>query len=416
MNRASFIARRYRRERLFCAAGVGATVVALLFLVGLFAGIAALGWRGLLAAEMRLAVHLDEERLGPADKRNPLKYQALLRDQLRAEYPDLAASRAGRKELNALLSFGASVELHELAQDRPELLGTTVELWLPASSKAEAYLKGAPHAAREADPRILSDAQLDVLDTLVEAGRARTTFNSRFFTSADSRDPELAGIAGAAAGSFFALLVTFIISFPLAIGAAIFLELFASRNRFFTLIEININNLAAVPSVIFGLLGLGVFINIFGVPRSTPLVGGMCLSLMTLPTMVIAARSALGAVPPNLLEAAVALGATRMQGTLHHVLPMAMPGILTGAIIGMAGALGETAPLILIGMIVFLTEIPTSALDAATSLPAQIFLWADSPERGFVERVAMAIMTLLVFLVLMNAAAVALRSRLEIRQ
>ena len=415
MSRRESIARRYRRQRAFAAAGIAATAVALLFLAGLFAGVAALGWRGFMAAEMRLSVDLAADGLGDPAGRNPLVFERLIRRSLHERFPELAATRSDRRQLNELASFGAAVQLHEMLQQRPGLAGTVQQLWLPVSSQAEAYLKGAPHAARQQANRVLSDAQLDVLDDLTAAGDARLVFNTRFFSNPDSRDPELAGIAGAAAGSFFTILITFLISFPIGVGAAIFLELFARRNRLFTMIEININNLAAVPSVIFGLLGLGVFINIFGVPRSTPLAGGLVLSLMTLPTIVIASRSAIGAVPANTLEAAIGLGATKMQGTLHHVLPSAMPGIITGSIIGMAQALGETAPLILIGMIVFLTEIPDSALAASTSLPAQIFLWADSPERGFVERVAMAILTLLGFLALMNYAAAWLRNRLEVR-
>ena len=237
----------------------------------------------------------------------------------------------------------------------------------------------------------------------------------RFFTAADSRNPELAGIGGALRGSLFTLMLTFLFSFPLAIFAAVYLEMFAPRNRWFDFLEININNLAAVPSVIFGLLGLAVFINIFNLPRSSSLVGGLVLSLMTLPTMIIAARAALKSAPPSLLAAALSLGATKMQGVFHHVLPAAMPGMLTGAIIGMAQALGETAPLLMIGMVAFIAEAPDGIAEAATALPVQIFLWADSPERGFAEKTASAIVALLFFLVIMNAAAVWLRRRLEIK-
>ncbi|MCY4325104.1 MAG: DUF3333 domain-containing protein, partial [Betaproteobacteria bacterium] len=241
MNRQENIARRYRRQRVFVASGIGATALALLFLVGLFAGVVALGWRGFMAAEMRLTIDLDVDRLGDPASRNPLVFEKLIRESLRSRFPDLATSRANRKMLDELVSFGAAVQLHEMVKADPQLAGTVGEFWLPTSSKAEAYLKGSPHAAREVERRALADAQLDVLDALVASGDARVVFNTRFFTNADSRDPELAGIAGAVAGSFFTILITFLISFPLGVGAAIFLELFASRSRFFTIVEININ-------------------------------------------------------------------------------------------------------------------------------------------------------------------------------
>jgi phosphate transport system permease protein len=241
-------------------------------------------------------------------------------------------------------------------------------------------------------------------------------FDRGFFTQGDSRDPVMAGIAAAAVGSFWAMLVTLLISFPLGVATAIYLEEFAPRNnRFVDLIEVNINNLAAVPSIVFGLLGLAVFLNFFGLPRSAPLVGGLILALMTLPVIIIAARASIQSVPSSVREGAYGLGATRMQVIQHHVLPMAFPGILTGTIIGMARALGETAPLLMIGMVAFIVDIPDGALDPATALPVQVYLWADSPERGFVEKTSAAIMVLLVFLIAMNSVAVWLRRRWELR-
>ena len=223
----------------------------------------------------------------------------------------------------------------------------------------------------------------------------------------------MAGIKGAILGSFYTLLVTLALSFPVAVAAAIYLEEFAPKNRFIDFIEININNLAAVPSIVFGLLGLAVFINFFSMPRSAPIVGGIVLSLMTLPTIIIASRSAIKAVPPSLREAALGLGASKMQTVFHHVLPAALPGILTGTIIGMAQALGETAPLLMIGMVAFIVDIPQSVTDPSTVLPIQVFLWADSPERGFLEKTSAAIMVLLFFLVAMNAIAIYLRKKFE---
>ncbi|MFB0952856.1 MAG: phosphate ABC transporter permease PstA, partial [Rhodospirillales bacterium] len=248
-----------------------------------------------------------------------------------------------------------------------------------------------------------------------ERGRITTSFNTTFFTSADSREPELAGIWGAVSGSFFTMIVTLLLSFPIGVAAAVYLEEFAPKNRITQIIEVNINNLAAVPSIVYGLLGLAVFINFFGLPRSAPLVGGLVLALMTLPTIIIASRVALKAVPPSIREAALGLGASRMQVVSHHVLPLAMPGILTGTIIGMAQALGETAPLLMIGMVAFIVDIPGGITDPATVLPVQVYLWADSPERAFVARTSAAIMVLLAFLIVMNALAVLLRKKFERR-
>ena len=240
-------------------------------------------------------------------------------------------------------------------------------------------------------------------------------FNTRFFTSGDSRDPELSGIWGATVGSFFMLVVTLVLSFPLGVATAVYLEEFAPKNRWIDLIEVNINNLAAVPSIVFGLLGLALFINLFGLPRSAPLVGGLVLTLMTLPVIIIAARAALTSVPPSIREAALGVGASKMQVVAHHVLPLALPGMLTGTIIGMARALGESAPLLMIGMVAFIVDIPAGPLDPATALPVQVYLWADSPERAFVERTSAAILVLLAFLLLMNALAIVLRKRFERR-
>ena len=261
----------------------------------------------------------------------------------------------------------------------------------------------------------LNEKQVAWVEVLREKGLVDHAFNSTFFTSGDSREPEQAGVAGAVMGSFYTLLVTLALSFPIGVAAAVYLEEFAPRNRLSDLIEVNINNLAAVPSVVFGLLGLAVFINFFGLPRSVPLVGGLVLTLMTLPTIIIASRSALKAVPPSIREAALGLGASKTQMVFHHVLPLAMPGMLTGTIIGMAQALGETAPLLMIGMVAFIVDVPGGGLDSATALPVQIFLWADSPERAFTERTSAAILVLLAFLILMNLFAVWLRRRFERR-
>jgi phosphate transport system permease protein len=261
--------------------------------------------------------------------------------------------------------------------------------------------------------RRVTDRTIGWVRQLQEKDVVDKKFNTIFFTHGDSREPEQSGIAGALAGSFFTLIVTLLLSFPIGVGAAIYLEEFAPKNKWTDLIEVNINNLAAVPSIVFGLLGLAVFINYFGLPRSAPLVGGLVLTLMTLPTIIIASRAALKSVPPSIREAALGMGASRMQAMFHHILPLALPGMLTGTIIGMAQALGETAPLLMIGMVAFIVDIPQGFTDNATVLPVQIYLWADSPERAFVERTSAAIMVLLGFLISMNALAVLLRKKFE---
>jgi len=263
--------------------------------------------------------------------------------------------------------------------------------------------------------RKVNDRELVYVDHLNEQGLVDRRFNSLFFTSGASREPEMAGILGAVLGSFFTMLVTLLMSFPLGVSAAIYLEEFAPRNRWTDLIEVNINNLAAVPSIVFGLLGLAVFLNFFSLPRSAPLVGGMVLALMTLPTIIIASRAALKAVPPSIREAALGIGASRIQTVFHHVLPLAMPGVMTGTIIGMAQALGETAPLLMIGMVAFIVDIPAGFLDPATVLPVQIYMWADFPEQAFQQKTAAAILVLLGFLIVMNAIAVLMRKRFERR-
>ena len=292
------------------------------------------------------------------------------------------------------------------------MLNSTQRLWVLADDDIDTYYKSLssePYAER------MTEQQLEWVQSFVDSGDIKTVFNTRFFTDGDSSEPEMAGIRGAVLGSLLTLLVTLALSFPVGVAAAIYLEEYAPSNRLTDFVEVNINNLAAVPSIIFGLLGLAIFINVFEMPRSIPLVGGMVLTLMTLPTIIISSRAAIKAVPPSIREAALGIGASKMQMILHHVLPLAMPGMLTGAIIGMAQALGETAPLLMIGMVAFIMDIPGSITDPATVMPVQIFLWSDSPERAFVEKTSAAIMVLLMFLMFMNALAVLLRKRLERR-
>lgn len=321
--------------------------------------------------------------------------------------------RRGADTSDSLLAPDAGDALKAYVEANPDAIGKTVQVKVPLASDYDAIFKGEVPMAT--NPRFASAEQVAAFNSLEIRGLISTPFNWELFVNSDSRFPEQAGLAGAIVGSFYTLLVCFLISFPMGIAAAIYLEEFAPTNRLTDLIEVNINNLAAVPSVVFGLLGLAVFLGFFGLPRSAPLVGGMVLSLMTLPTIIIATRAALKAVPPSIREAALGVGASKHQVILHHVLPFAMPGILTGTIIGLAQALGETAPLLLIGMNAFITSAPGGVLEPATALPTQIFSWADSPERGFVSRTSAAILVLLGFLVAMNAIAIFLRQRFELK-
>jgi phosphate transport system permease protein len=341
-------------------------------------------------------------------------YDALVKAALRAAFPDVT-SRRDRRALNRLVSSNAGFDLRRMVLDDPSLIGATKPIWLPSSGDIDVYVKGNISADGPESERRIKDKEIAWVKALQERGSLEQKFNTRFFTGGDSRNPEVAGIWGAVVGSFFTLLVTLALAFPLGVMAAVYLEEFAPKNRWTDLVEVNINNLAAVPSIVFGLLGLAVFLNFFHLPRSAPLVGGMVLALMTLPTIIIASRAALKAVPPSIREAALGIGASKVQTVTHHVLPLAMPGMLTGTIIGMAQALGETAPLLMIGMVAFIVDVPSGPLDPATVLPVQVYLWADSPERAFVEKTSAAIMVLLAFLICMNLLAILLRKRFERR-
>ena len=411
--------KRYRREKRFRAYGVLSVFLGIGFLAVLLISIILNGYTAFRQTHILLDVELSESVIDPSGNRQSrdlsrANYQSLIRDSLLGLFPD-AIDRRERRALNRLLSPGASYLLREVVMEDPELIGTKISMWFPADDEVDMLIKGRVDEEQPEKSRRVKDNQIAWVNDLQDQGRVRKKFNSAFFTSGDSREPELAGIWGATKGSFFMLLVTLLLSFPLGVASAIYLEEFAPRNRWIDLIEVNINNLAAVPSIVFGLLGLAVFINFFGLPRSAPLVGGLVLTLMTLPVVIIASRSALKSVPPSIREAALGLGASQMQTVLHHVMPLALPGMLTGAILGMARALGESAPLLMIGMVAFIVDIPQTPLDPASALPVQIYLWADSPERAFVERTSAAIIVLLLFLLLMNLAAVLLRRRFEKR-
>ena len=411
--------RRYRAELRFRIYGFAAAMSGLLFVGFLFLSIISTGYTAFVQTYVRIDVRFDSELIDPEGKRNieSLRagdYAGVLKQALRAKFPQVEG-RPALRQLYGLLSGGAEFDLRDLVLADPRLIGQTRELWLMASDDIDQLVKGKTDRTLPEDQRGVSDQELGWLDALTAEHRVERRFNRVFFSAGDSREPEQAGVLGAVVGSFLTLAVTLLLSFPIGVAAAVYLEEFAPANRFTDLIEVNINNLAAVPSIVFGLLGLAVFIQFFGVPRSAPLVGGLVLTLMTLPTIIIASRAAIKAVPPSIREAALGMGASQVQVVAHHVLPLAMPGMLTGAIIGMARALGESAPLLMIGMVAFIADIPGGLTDPATVLPVQVFLWADSPERAFLERTSGAIMVLLAFLLVMNAAAVILRQKFERR-
>lgn len=417
------IRRRYRKEKIFKAVGLAGLMSGILALAVLVISIFSIGMSGFQETRLKLDIYMDPALIGNLKDLTPeerierirnTSHSTLIRNSLRLKFPDVK-KRRDVFNLLRLTSAGARDQIrHALLQDH-NIVGKTVSMNILASSNVDMFIKGQISRETNQSERKISDQQIIWLDQLSKEGRVIEGFNWGFLTSGDSREPEIAGIWGAVAGSFLTLLVTLAIAFPIGVASAIYLEEFAPHNRWTDLIEININNLAAVPSIIFGLLGLAIFLNIFHLPRSAPLVGGLTLALMTLPTIIITSRAAIRAVPPSIRDAAIGMGASPVQVQLHHVLPLSMPGIMTGTIIGMAQALGETAPLLMIGMVAFIVDIPHGVLDAATALPVQIFLWADSPERGFMEKTAAAIIVLLFFLVMMNGLAIWMRHKFEKR-
>lgn len=403
--------KRKRAERRFQLYGRCAIGFALLGLVLLLSTIIGRGWQGFESAQIRLELTLHKEQFGDNDTEwRHADVAPLLKAALLARFPEVKDRRAIH-ELVGLLSSGAVFEVRNQVLDHPETLGTRVTLWFTASDTIDRAMK-----TRGSSPNLrVTDRQRGWLDTLNAAGDVRMTWNPYFFSTGDSREPELAGFMGSVVGSLFTLLACMLTALPIGVMAAIFLEEFAERSMVTEWIEISINNLAAVPSIVFGLLGLAVYLNLFGLPRSAPLVGGLTLALMILPTIIITTRASLRAVPDSIRDAARGLGATPLQVVMHHSFPLAIPGIMTGAILGLARAMGETAPLLMIGMVAFIVDIPRGMSDAAISMPVQIYLWATSPEQGFVEKTAAGIMVLLVLLVTLNSAAIYLRRRFEHR-
>lgn len=416
----STLAKRYAREKRFRAYGFLSIALSILFLAILLLDIFSKGLPAFTSTYIKLDVNIDPAVLGVEANPTPeqlkaANYSKVIQNSLETLFPGVEERRE-KRALKALVSDDAQYDLRNRVMADPTLLGKTESMWFLADDEIDVFHKGGiDRNTPEADRRI-KDFQLVWLDKLAAENRIESKFNTILFTRGDSREPEQAGILSALIGSFYVMLVTLALSFPIGVAAAIYLEEFAPKNNVWVdMIEVNINNLAAVPSIVFGLLGLAVFIQFFGAPRSAPLTGGLVLTLMTLPTIIIAARAALRAVPPSIREGALGLGASKTQTVFQNVLPLAMPGILTGTIIGMAQALGETAPLLLIGMVAFIMDIPSSVTSPAAALPVQIFLWSDSPERAFIERTSAAIIVLLAFLILMNLLAVILRKKFERR-
>lgn len=414
------LGKRYAREKRFRAYGMISISLSLLFLVLLMFNIFSKGLPAFSSTYIKLDVVLDAQTLGVTPDATPeqlrtANYNGVIQNSLQTLLPGVT-DRKEKKALKSLVSGDAQYELQRRVVADPKLIGTNQSVWVLAKDEIDMFNKGyVDRNAPEADRRI-KDFQLAWLDKLAAENRIERQFNTTFFTRGDSREPEQAGILSALMGSIYTMSLTLLFAFPLGVMAAIYLEEFAPKNNVWVdFIEVNINNLAAVPSIIFGLLGLAIFIQVFGMPRSSPLIGSFVLTLMILPTIIIASRAALKSVPPSIREGALGIGASKTQSVFHHVVPLAMPGILTGTIIGMAHAVGESAPLLMIGMVAFIVDVPHSITDPATILPVQIYLWADSPERAFTERTSAAIIILLAFMITMNMLAIVLRKQFERR-
>ena len=420
MIRKSIQSRRARETRLKIY-GISSICFALIMLATLLISIGLNGYSALQQAYFKLDISVNTEKFvddsGALDskKMNLFNWDGLVQSALREFFPEVK-ERDEKKELFAIISANAGYDLKEIIKKKALGSGShTLSVWLHLSDDADQYLKGRLSIDIPEEDRRINNKQIAWVNSLVEKDIAKLKFNKTFFTSADSREPESAGILGSVIGSALTLFVTIMFALPLAVMAAIYLEYFAKPGKITDFIEVNVNNLAAVPSIVFGLLGLSVFLSTFGFPRSAPLVGGLVLGLMTLPTIIIASRASIRSIPPSIREAALGLGASKMQAALHHVLPLATPGILTGTIIGMAQALGETAPLLMIGMVAFITSVPTGFTSMGTTLPVQIYLWADSPELGFYEKTSAAIIITMLLLIVFKVIASFIRRRYQIK-
>lgn len=381
--------RRKAKEARLKLYGIASIMISFTFLIGLLYSIISSGYSAFLQTQIKLPVTFSQELVQNSD------YGKIIRNSLASP------------ERSTLISRGAKYELQKLLENNPEYIGKTKEIWLPASSSVDMHMKG--HSNQ------ISETEAKWLDSLQQENLVRKAFNLSFFTSGDSREAELAGILGSLTGSILIIISCMVFAFPIGVMAAIYLEEFAPKNKLTAFIEVNIQNLAAVPSIIFGLVGLVIYLHIIGIPRSAPLAGGLTLALMALPIIVISTRTSIRAIPQSIRDGATALGASKLQVTLHHVLPLAMPGIMTGTILSISRVLGETSPLLMIGMVAFIVDIPHSFIDAATAMPVQIYLWAENPETGFAEKTSASIIILLLLLITINMVAVFFRKKFETR-
>ena len=410
--------KRYAKETRLKFYGIISISFALSFLAIFLYTIFINGYTALQQTQTLVSIQIPSDKIMNEDGKLDIKksrnfnWGGLVKEAFRTSFPEVN-KQTDKRNLNSLVSENAGYQLRLKVENGSLKIGNKIDVWIKTSDDVDMLMKDHMDRNVAEKNRRLSDQQIEWVDKLKKEGKLDLFFNSTFFTKADSREPESAGILGAAVGSTFALFITLILALPLAVMSAIYLEYFAKPGKITDFIEVNINNLAAVPSIVFGLLGLAVFLGFFGMPRSVPLVGGMVLALMTLPTIIIATRASIRAVPTSIRDAALGLGASKMQAATDHVLPLAAPGILTGTIIGMAQALGESAPLLMIGMVAFIVDVPNSITSPATALPVQIFMWSDSAERAFSERASLAILVLLIFLISMNIAAVFLRRKYE---
>lgn len=401
---AEGMARRRKAEKRFEIMGLISVSIACIFLLTLLFNIVSNGYTAFMTTEIMVPITFDSENIESGD------YYAMVKNGLEEIFPG-EKTRSEKLDLYRIISKGAAYKLQKISEDNSDIVGTTKEIWLKSSSDVDMLYKG---KISEGDSH-LSENQKGFFNRLVDKGRLKKSFNTTFFTSGDSREPELAGMLGSIVGSLFVVISCMFVAFPLGVLTAIYLEEFAPKNKITDFIEVNINNLAAVPSIVFGLLGLAVYIQIFGIPRSASLAGGLTLAMMAMPVIVIATRTSIKAIPQSIRDGAMAIGASKVQVTMHHVLPLAMPGIMTGAILSIARILGETAPLIMIGMVAFVVDVPSSFLSPATAMPVQIYLWADSAEQGFIEKTSAAIIVLLMFLIAANSIAAYVRKKFEIR-
>ena len=409
--------KRQKLEKRFQLFGLVGIICAVLFLIIILSSIIIEGKKAFISTYIKLDVFFDSKIIDPDNTKEDsviksANFKEIITKSILENFPEVT-DRKEKIKLSSFISSSAEDNLAKLIMSDKTLIDKKKELWLLASSTIDVIHKNPDMLNYPEDERLINDNELRWFQWFMSEQKIKFSANKNFFSKADSTEPEQAGIWGSFMGSFFTLLVTLVLSFPIAVAAGVFLEELAPKNKFTDFIEVNINNLAAVPSIIFGLLGLAIFLNVMHLPRSAPIVGGMVLALMTLPTIIISTRASLRAVPPSIREAAIGLGATKFQTVTHHVLPLSMPGISTGTIIGMSQALGESAPLLMIGMVAFIVDTPGSIFDSATVLPVQIYLWKSTAARGFVELTAAGVMVLLTFLILMNAIAVYVRYKFE---